>query len=308
MSRSMRASTDDGESSSKRIGASDAKARARATRCRCPPESVIPRSPTTVSIPSSGNASRSRPSPATSAQRRAVARVRPGVARAEQHIFRDRRREEEGILRRVGDRSPEELERKGGHVAAIEEDRSGWNLDEPRDRLDDRALARARPSHERHFRPRRHVERDAVEETAPVDLHRQLAQLDLAPHRRRVERRPVSVADRRFLIKDRAHPGERGQPALENRDEPTDRVNSAFLRSYSARRAASKRQRRERIRRTHPATARAPMAPARRVARATSAAALGSSDSIASSITCGIVSAQASVARSAANPSASLPR
>ncbi len=51
MRASVSVSTEENASSRTRIGASERSARARAVRCFWPPESVIPRSPTTVSRP-----------------------------------------------------------------------------------------------------------------------------------------------------------------------------------------------------------------------------------------------------------------
>ena len=63
ISLSLAASTLAKTSSRTRIGGAPASARARATRCRCPPDSVSPRSPITVCQPS-GNAATSSATPA----------------------------------------------------------------------------------------------------------------------------------------------------------------------------------------------------------------------------------------------------
>ena len=101
ISHSFPASTDASTSSSTRYGGSPTSARARATRWRCPPESVSPRSPTTVSQPR-GSSCTSSPSPAVSA----AARIRSSsaVLVSQPHVVAQRAREEEGLLRHVADR------------------------------------------------------------------------------------------------------------------------------------------------------------------------------------------------------------
>ena len=104
---SVSASTDDSESSRMRMAGSVATARARATRCRWPPDKVIPRSPTTVSRPS-GSASRSLVSPAVrrSCHHRFVChlisslscrRITRSLA-AKRNVLGDRRREQRTLL------------------------------------------------------------------------------------------------------------------------------------------------------------------------------------------------------------------
>ena len=128
-----------------------------AVRCFWPPDSVMPRSPTTCRSPS-GTPSTSLSSRAT---RRGLAqpsrdrspapasRSSRGLRHAERHVLGDRVREQERLLRHEADRAAQAVERDLADVDAVDEHRPRRRVVQARQQVDQRRLARAGRADER---------------------------------------------------------------------------------------------------------------------------------------------------------------
>ena len=112
ISASVCVSTADSASSSSTMLGRRASARASAARCFCPPDRLIPRSPSSVSYPP-GNAL------IVSVELRDLGRPRSAVAlvaRAIHEIAADGVAEQEALLRHVADLSPQRRERRASRI------------------------------------------------------------------------------------------------------------------------------------------------------------------------------------------------
>ena len=140
ISDSVVASTEAVASSRMRIRGSITSARAIASRWRCPPESVIPRSPITVSYPSGSS---SMNGCACAARAAASTSSCVDVGHAEGDVVAHARREEERILGDDADLAAERAPRHVAHVDAVDQHASLAGVVEPRHERGERRLARA---------------------------------------------------------------------------------------------------------------------------------------------------------------------
>ena len=115
-------------------------ARAIATRWRSPPESLTPRSPTTVSYFSGSFATKSSQRAISAARRISSSR---GVRAREGDVLQDRAVEEEVVLEDDAELRPVVGETHAGEVLSVHEDRARGRPVEGGDEADQRALAGA---------------------------------------------------------------------------------------------------------------------------------------------------------------------
>ena len=161
ISRSDSVSSAEVASSRIRIGASLRIARAIAMRCRCPPESRMPRSPTIVSKPRRLLADEiERVRRRGGALDRLARRVRH---RAVGDVRGDRVVEQHDLLRDERDLPAQVGQPDLGQVAAVEQHPAAGRRVEPGNQVDERRLAAARRPDQRHRFAGRDIEVDAVE-------------------------------------------------------------------------------------------------------------------------------------------------
>ena len=165
-------------SSRTRMGAFARSALATAIRWRCPPDRLVPSSPTSVSAPFSRDETHSQIRARRSRSRRDRAynpdeitewADLPGARRGprETDVLTDARREEMGILSRYGDRPPHVLLPKLTEVVAAESDPSLRRIEEAEEEIDDRRLPGAARPDERDLPSGRQCEAEIVEHRRP---------------------------------------------------------------------------------------------------------------------------------------------
>ena len=162
-SRSVSASRCAVGSSRRRKGASRSSARARARRCRSPPESCWPCSPIQVSSPSGRRATRS--------SRRAAARAARscaslGARGGEDEVLAQRPGEEVRALGGEGDRAAHAVGGPRPRVAPVEEEAPRGDVPEAQEQVDEGGLAGAARAHDGDAPARLEAEAHAVERGA----------------------------------------------------------------------------------------------------------------------------------------------
>ena len=153
--RSFRPSSEDVDSSSSRIGGAASRARAIARRCRSPPESMMPFSPTCGVEPGGSRSS-------TAAEVHGVQHVHAlGVGRvgaAELEVVADRAGEHRRVLLDVADLRAELGALERADVEPAHAHGADARVVEPLDEREDRGLAGAGRPDERDPLPARHAE------------------------------------------------------------------------------------------------------------------------------------------------------
>ena len=133
-------------SSSTSTAGSRSSARARASRCRWPPDRVTPRSPTQVSRPSGIASMKSSAAAASAAARDLLA---GGVGSAVGDVVGDGAGEHEDVLGDVAERAAQRVPVEVAHVLAVEEDRALAGVVEAQHQPQQRRLPRAGGAHDR---------------------------------------------------------------------------------------------------------------------------------------------------------------
>ena len=177
------------ESSRIRISGSRTSARAIAVRCFCPPESVMPRSPMTVSSPC-GNVGdvgrRGRPASADVAH---LSSLRVGAAEAD--VLRDRFGEEKRLLRHHADPVAQLAQRNRLDRTSVDEDRAGRRLERAREQREQRRLAAAGAADDADGLAVAHVEVDVAQHGRGRSYANVRSRISRSPRgRRTVGRRP----------------------------------------------------------------------------------------------------------------------
>ena len=139
---------------------SASSARAIATRWRWPPESVNPRSPTSVSSPSGRSSSRpSSPARTAAAASLVVACLRARVG----DVVAQRGGEQEGVVGHDGNLASQRGRVDLAHIGAVDEDGALVHVIEARDQHHERGLARAGRTDDRDRGPGLHLEVDTAQ-------------------------------------------------------------------------------------------------------------------------------------------------
>ena len=197
---SVVASTDAVASSRTRMRGSIRSARAIAMRCRCPPDSVIPRSPITVSYPC-GQVFDDEVMGLRRARRRLDRLVR-SVRQAEGDVVAHRRREEKRILGDDPDLAAQRPTLNVSDVGTVHEHTAARDLVEARNERGQGGLAGASSADQRESAAGRDLEIDVFEdETAGL-----VAEVDIleanVPGPRRERPRPGTVGDLLRLVEN----------------------------------------------------------------------------------------------------------
>src|SRR5439155_14463178 len=123
----------------------------------------------------------------------------------------------------VAHRAAQLLQRIPADVDAVDEDLALLHVEEPRDEVDQRGLARARRTDDRERAARWDLERDVVQDDGLAVREAHTAKLDLAPDRRghSVDR----IGDRRLGVEDLLKSHERRPSRLEHVRDPADGDN-----------------------------------------------------------------------------------
>ena len=138
--RSVRTSTFEVASSRIRIRGSASSARAKATICRSPADSDVPRSPTSVSTPSARPSISGSPPTVCSASRMSSAL---GVRAAEGDVLGDRAAEQEALLGDDPEPAAQRVRVELADVDAVDQDPPALRVVEAGDQLRQRRLAGA---------------------------------------------------------------------------------------------------------------------------------------------------------------------
>ena len=107
---------------------------------------------------------------------------------AKANVGAQRHGEQERLLRRVADRLAERRERVRPHIAAVDQYLSRGDVEEPRDQVDERRLARPGGAHDGQRRAGRHLEADVAQHRRAGVVavgEGDVAELDLAADRAR---------------------------------------------------------------------------------------------------------------------------
>ncbi len=153
-------------------------ARARAMRCRWPPERLSPRSPTLVSYPS--GSSRTKPSAqATDAAASTSARLAPGPAVGD--VGGDRVGEQEALPERRADLAAERAQRHVADVVPVDQDLTSVRVEQPLDQADHGRLPAAAGADESDPLAGGHAEVEPAQHLLVVVPEVDVTQLDVAP-------------------------------------------------------------------------------------------------------------------------------
>ena len=219
MSASDSESRLDVASSRMRIRGSASSARAIETRCRCPPESFTPRSPTTVSYPfsnaSANSSTRATRQAATTSASEASGREKETFSRIVPSKRNDSCRTTPSCDRNESSRAVE----RSTPSTVTRPDAGDWNA---ATRPMMRRLAGARRADERRHRPRLGAEGDAVEDLLPFRVREpDLLEDDLPANRRKADG-PPGIDVLRRLREDLLRPLEAGERLGELRPDADD--------------------------------------------------------------------------------------